>query len=77
VAQKKRDMKLKKILNKIVNRILSPYFGIINDKLDNIQMLQAKKILNGNKLKKNIKDLSEVEFKVYSQWGEDGIIQYK
>lgn len=39
-------------------------------------MLQAKGILNSNKLKKNIKDLSEVEFKVYSQWGEDGIIQY-
>ena len=67
---------MQKILNKIVNSILSPNLGRINDKLDNLQMLQAKEILNSNKLKKNIKDLSEVEFKVYSQWGEDGIIQY-
>src|SRR5258705_2797103 len=25
---------------------------------------------------KRIKDLSEVEFRVYSQWGEDGIIEW-
>jgi hypothetical protein len=34
--------------------------------------------LNVDRVKniKEIKDLSEIEFKVYSQWGEDGIIQY-
>lgn len=66
---------MKKILNKIVNRILSSSLGRINDNLDKLLLLQAKEILNRSILK-NITDLSEVEFKVYSQWGEDGIIQY-
>jgi len=29
-----------------------------------------------NSQKESIKDLSEVEFQVFSQWGDDGIIQY-
>ena len=42
---------------------------------------EADKILLGSILANNIvarnkKKLSEYEFKVFSQWGEDGIIQY-
>jgi hypothetical protein len=40
--------------------------------LINLGRIQAEK----NKEKKNIKDLEEVEFQIFSQRGEDGIIQY-
>lgn len=40
-------------------------------------MLQNGKILFGNILqKKHISSIQDVEFKVFSQWGDDGIIQY-
>src|SRR5579863_71896 len=38
----------------------------------NLGQIQAK--LNSQKL--DIKSLAEVEFQVFSQWGDDGIIQY-
>src|SRR5688572_16835736 len=38
----------------------------------NIGQLQAQL----NNQKSSINDLSEVEFQVFSQWGDDGIIQY-
>ena len=44
--------------------------------------IQENRILLGNMLSKQnnllgpVKDLREVEFKVFSQWGDDGIIQY-
>ena len=38
--------------------------------------LQAKRLANENYVRGGVKSLKEVEFKVYSQWGEDGIIQY-
>ena len=47
-----------------------------------INLLKTQKMLLGNlntielTKKKNIKNLHEVEFKVFSQWGDDGIIQY-
>ena len=39
-------------------------------------ILLAKQLIETNKVKKNIKTLDEVAFQVFSQWGEDGIIQY-
>lgn len=65
-----------KVINRILNRVLYSNMKNINDKLDNMQLLQAKEILAKQSLKNKIKDLSEVELKVFSQWGEDGIIQY-
>jgi len=39
-------------------------------------MLLGKQLAETNKAKKNIASLDEVAFQVFSQWGEDGIIQY-
>lgn len=39
-------------------------------------MLNAKKLIETKNLKKKIDSLNEVEFKVFSQWGDDGIIQW-
>lgn len=38
--------------------------------------LQAKALLTDNMNRGGVKSLRDVEFKVFSQWGEDGIIQY-
>lgn len=39
-------------------------------------MLIAQKLVETNRNKKIIDSLHEVEFKVFSQWGDDGIIQW-
>lgn len=39
-------------------------------------MLAGKQLAEMNSGKKNIQSLDEVAFQVFSQWGEDGIIQY-
>jgi hypothetical protein len=39
-------------------------------------LLLAKQLIHRNKSLSSIDSLTEVEFKVFSQWGEDGIIQY-
>ena len=65
-------MFLKKIrsLNKLVRNL-----KYIEDRVENANILlgNLKSDLNNNK---KIKNLSETEFKVFSQWGEDGIIDY-
>ena len=50
-------------------------FKYIEDRVENANILlgNIKSDLNNNK---KIKNLNEVEFKVFSQWGEDGIIDY-
>lgn len=39
-------------------------------------MLAAKNLACSNRARERIKDLSDVEFQVFSQWGEDGIIDW-
>lgn len=58
--------KLKKTLHTITS---------IDEKLDQVKINQGLILseMNRNKLSNNIKDY---EFKVFSQWGEDGIIQH-
>lgn len=69
---------LKKILkfNKttIISNVVS---NNITDKLLSNTMVQNGRIWTQLLLQnKNIKSLQETEFKVFSQWGDDGIIQY-
>jgi len=45
------------------------------DTLHDSKMLNAKTLINSFNYTKNLK-LSAYEFKVFSQWGDDGIIQY-
>lgn len=75
---------LKKVKNKILgyNRVIDTLEkvkkqnGIYDSLLENT-MLQNGKILLENILrKKNISSIQDTEFKVFSQWGDDGIIQY-
>lgn len=44
--------------------------------LEKLQILQGKTLAEANKHKKNIKGFEEVEFSVFSQVGDDGIIQH-
>ena len=53
----------------IIRRIFQDYF-------DKKLILDKKKLSNINSKKKKISNLSEVEFQVFSQWGEDGIINW-
>lgn len=62
-----------KILKKYFSSILSRVF---NEEMQKELILKAKLLSNQNLKLKRIKDLSEVEFQVYSQWGEDGIIDW-
>jgi hypothetical protein len=61
--------KTKKFLTSLIKKIFS-------EEIDKKIILEAKRISLINKKKKIIKDFSEIEFKVYSQWGEDGIIDW-
>ena len=62
-----------KILKKNLSFILRKVF---NDEIQKELVIKAKLLSLKNKNLKKIKDLSEVEFQVYSQWGEDGIIDW-
>lgn len=58
---------LKVTINKIVNYLFAP----------ERQLLAVGRLLSETvKSKKSIASLSEVEFKIFSQWGDDGIIQW-
>ncbi len=58
---------LKKYIQKIDKRILK--------KEDNIKLMLGKQLCFSQK-QVEAKKLSDIEFKVFSQWGEDGIIEY-
>ena len=62
---------------KILKKYLSFIFKkVFDEEVQKELILKAKLLsLKNNNLKK-IKNLSDVEFQVYSQWGEDGIIDW-
>ena len=49
---------------------------VFDDEIQKELILKAKLLSVKNRYLKKIKDLSDVEFQVYSQWGEDGIIDW-
>ena len=62
---------------KILKKYLSFIFKkIFDEEVQKELILKAKILSLRNKNFKKIKDLSEIEFQVYSQWGEDGIIDW-
>lgn len=62
---------------KILKKYLSFVFKrVFNEEIQKELILNAKLLSLKNKNLKKIKNLSEVEFQVYSQWGEDGIIDW-
>ena len=63
----------------MIKKFLKKYLTIIEKKI--IERDDAQKLLIGKQLcflQKSIqpKSLSDIEFKVFSQWGEDGILEY-
>ncbi len=69
---------VKKIKNRLVSEITEKnkkaITVMLNSQLEDVKMLLAKNI--SSSLTNNIKSLHDAEFKVFSQWGDDGIIQY-
>ena len=68
-------------VNKAVNQIFTLEKKIENllnklDEIDNYKILTAQSIIKQNNSIESANNLSELEFKVFSQWGDDGIIQY-
>lgn len=70
---------IKKILNNIkkylANRVRGLFVPLEQSAIKAI-VLQSLTIAQENRRKKNIKQLSEVEFSGFAQWGEDGIIDW-
>jgi len=62
-----------KILKKYLSFVIKRVF---DEEIQKELILKAKLLSSKNKNLKKIKNLSEVEFQVYSQWGEDGIIDW-
>jgi hypothetical protein len=72
------------IMKRILKRLLRPFHTPLLDKFKSVQfhieenrILIAQQLINEIYAKKRIPArLSDAEFKVFSQWGEDGIIQF-
>ena len=58
-----------KFIKEVIKKLFQDYF-------EKKIILEAKQLSIKNSKKKIIKNLSDVEFQVYSQWGEDGIIDW-
>jgi hypothetical protein len=64
-------------LNKVTAKIRQTLLAIykINERFDEIKINQGI-ILSALNERRSTKNIRDYEFKVFSQWGEDGIIQY-
>lgn len=70
---------IRRILRKIIGPPVGPppeSLGALREEISSLKMLIAKNIQNSIRSRGIVSDLKEVEFKVFSQWGDDGIIQY-
>lgn len=65
---------MKKIISKILN--IKKIVQFHREELDKIKILSAKQIITSINNSDKLFELEEVEFSVFSQWGDDGIIQY-
>lgn len=60
---------------KIIKRYIEKFENRITGKEDNLKLILGKQLCFTQKSISTIR-LSDIEFKVFSQWGEDGIIDY-
>jgi len=70
---------MKNLIKRFIKTYLMPlkFLGVNFIETDETEKFLLAKIIISDIIKKaEINTLSEVEFKVFSQWGEDGIIQY-
>lgn len=64
---------MKKVMKKLTNFIHKNYSKDMSDKN---KVLIAKNVIINQKSLRSINDLGDVEFSCFSQWGEDGIINW-
>lgn len=69
-------MAVKRIFLKLLKKLKRYFTKDVLSKIETNSMLLAQIHINRIKGLKQISSLREVEFKVFSEWGEDGIIQY-
>ncbi len=71
--------RIKKILDSFINenvRVTENCNKSIEVLLNDLALQNGRILSELNDQKKSIEKLEEVEFKIFSQWGDDGIIQY-
>lgn len=59
-----------------INAIVRNAMSSVHKRLSDMMVLQGRALAIANQHRTDIKSLHDVEFKVFSQFGEDGIIQY-
>lgn len=64
---------IKKILKKVLSEKIKDMF---TEEYEKKLFLEGQKLSISNSKKNIINDFSEIEYRVYSQWGEDGIIDW-
>jgi hypothetical protein len=67
---------MRRILNKTIHYIRRLFFGDLLDAVEASIVLTAQLHVQRIKNLGSVTNLAESEFKAFSQWGEDGIIQY-
>ncbi len=69
-------MRLAAVKSKMVNKVRSLVARSVEAKVYDALLLQGRMASWHVRQMKSIRSLSDVEFKVFSQWGEDGIIDW-
>ncbi len=67
---------LRKKLSSYLNRQVQAATEPINSAVNRLLVLQGAQLSKLNSLKSNIHSIRDAEFSVFSQWGEDGIIDW-
>jgi hypothetical protein len=70
------DMLIIKNLKLKIRNYLRSYFTPVDEVQNKILLLEGKRMSDENKKKIVIDRLCDVEFQIFSQWGEDGIISW-
>ena len=63
------------MIKRVIRRYLENFYKRIIEKNDSLKFIIGKQLCFSQK-NINSNKLSDIEFKVFSQWGEDGIIEY-
>ena len=66
---------LKKNISSLASRLFQAEPGLLKE-IEQNRILTAQPLIQNIKKDGVLKSLTDAEFKVFSQWGEDGIIQY-